>query len=242
MKYLILLLVAVLCFNTACQKADSRIDAVVIDVKIPGNDTLRADGLSLTRVKVVLPANITEEFRTVTFSGTSLGTYQNLANSKLRIDSTGAANALLLMGMVSGTNYVTVSITKGTQTFTQTEPFIIKPSNPDNIVIESAASTIDVTTPNVFNIYLLKKRGYVSKGVTAKVELYQLDISGKSTSVGRVSDLIGKGVVDTTGKISFNVNADTGDIDKTLPLYVKVSALNDANEPVTSIYAIRIKK
>jgi hypothetical protein len=201
--------------------------------------TLRGDGASRTVLEARVPADIDPAKRNVTFKATAGGFVGGDASISVVVpaDNNGSARVTYIAPATFGP----VTISAKVSDYTATLELPIQPAYPDTLIgdTSSAVAKIDGSAKPVITVLAQRGLGKVSSGIPIAFTAYQV-IGGVTKTAGRFSGIDGM-KTDANGKATATFAADSGDVEKTEPLFVRATTLNDAGAPLTFEIRLRIE-
>ena len=191
----------------------------------------RGDGVSVIQLEgSVLTA--LNQFTAIDFTSSN-GVFQvtNQTTDQKNIDNEGKAVVNYIVPQKAGPIFFTAK-TVSTPQYVADGNLVLDRANPDALFIEPASINMNTMDPNTINVFLTRNNGHVSEETPASFEAFQV-IGGAEVEVGRFT-LLANAVSDDQGKIMVNFYADTGDIDSSLPVVIRVRVINDSGDEITN--------
>ncbi|BFM45276.1 hypothetical protein CFS9_39170 [Flavobacterium sp. CFS9] len=209
----------------------------IIDLKIldhngnPIGNEVKADGNTILTIKATVNynSNAIGSIKFITSGGSFLGI--NNANSTVAINDKIATIQLKVPKTV-GNIYIRGEAATNANIF-KNGTLQLTRAFADNIILEPNRLSIDSSDDLVsINTYLTRNIGYVSTGSTAQYKAFQLDSNNNQVEIGRFTGLA-SAYTDDNGQItSVKFVPDTGDINFTEPIIIKVTTRNDSNQEI----------
>ncbi|MDX6187775.1 hypothetical protein SGQ83_00295 [Flavobacterium sp. Fl-318] len=197
----------------------------------PISSEIRADGNTILTVKATVNfnSNAIGSIKFITSAGNFLGI--NNANSTVAINGNVATIQLKVPKTVGGVYLRAEALTNSNIFKNGTLP--LTRAFADNIILEPSRLSIDSSDDLVIiNTYLTRNIGYVSIGSTAQYKAFQLDNNNNEVEVGRFTGLAEAFTNDSSLISSVKFVPDTGDINFTEPIIIRVSARNDNDQEI----------
>lgn len=193
-----------------------------------------ADATSVVTLKASIDPNADDTIRTITFNkseGNFLGVAGATAERQI-ID--GVASMKLQVIQEIKPLFFTAAVSKDNITYIAENNINLESANPDEIVIEPSNVNINQGDNVDLTIILIRNSGKVSIGTTAIYEATQIDPNTNSPiNVGRFTNTTQASTADEKIK-NVVFHTDTGNFISNVPITVKISTKNDADETILS--------
>ena len=188
------------------------------------NEIPRGDGTTIIQLEGSILVN-QDQLSSIKFTS-STGTFQvtNQTEQQKNTDNEGKAIVNFIIPQSEGPVFFTAT-TISTPSYVDENNLVFERAYPDNLFVEPSSITMNTTDPNGIMVFLSRNTGHVSVGTSVNFEAFQI-LSGAETPVGRFTGLA-NAVTNSQEQITVNFYADTGDIDLSLPVKIRVSAIND---------------
>ena len=136
--------------------------------------------------------------------------------------------------------FFTATVSKDNITYTAENNINLESANPDEIVIEPSSVNISQGENVDLTIILIRNLGKVSTGVTAIYEATQINPNTNTPiSVGRFTNTTQTSTADQKIK-NVIFYTDTGNFISNVPVTIKISTKNDADETILSAINITL--
>ena len=204
----------------------------------PINESPRADGQTLITLKATVNFN-QEEFDQVTFEK-SAGQFQSVSDDNpIRVtNETNTAMIDLRLPTIVDRLYLLAKVGTSPSYFKEVDINLLR-AYPDEIIIQPDKLSMTENDDNTIKIFLNRDFGMVSQGTPIfPPKSFQL-ANGEEIEVGRFTGLDGA-QTNQNGEINIVFRTDTGDIDPNLPVIIRVSARNDDDNVIESMFSISI--
>jgi hypothetical protein len=211
----------------------------IIKLERTDTGTLRGDGVTRTVIMAIVPADVDTTKRNITFKATAgafVGGDPNMS-AVVPADNSGHARVTYIVPASSGP----VTVTAKVSDFTASLDLQIQPAYPDSIIgdTSSAVATLNGTTKPLITVLAQRATGKASTGIPIAFAAYQI-IGGATKNVGRFSGIDGM-KLDGSGKATATFAADSGDVEKAEPVFIRAATFNDAGAPLILEIRLRIE-
>ncbi|GAA0722216.1 hypothetical protein GCM10009430_24400 [Aquimarina litoralis] len=191
------------------------------------NTGVKADGYS----SIFLEASIDERLSSIeqvqfTSSG---GVFQGISAEEAikTLDDTNRVVIELVVPIHVNQLFFKAQV-KDQNTFFDEQQIQLERAYADQIIIEPNNVLMALNAENEISVFLRRNLGSVSAGASVDFEAFQV-LDGEEKPVGRFTGL-SEAISDANGKLKAVFKTDTGDIDETEPIIIRVSTLNDILE------------
>ena len=213
-------------------------------ISIAGSDTVRANNETLLRINLALKnPHISQVVVSNNVGGLSDGTTITTVTTTVKsltvqIDQTGHGEAYLKMSNQVEPYFVRANLASDPTVF-KLLSFTPLRAYADKIFLEADSTIVQPNSQTPVNAFLVRNVGQVSLGTPIDFEAYQ-DSSGVKKSLSVLKNLANN-LTNTQGTASIAFVADTLMIDRTKPVMIKASSLNDRGQTISKEITIRVK-
>jgi len=235
-----LIAVLSLLFLFSCGKEETITNDDIIKLQVGDTSNIRADNNHILTITALLPANVSDDYKSVTFETTS-GTF--IDNSQLKlvipINQDNFATAHLRVGKQIGNCLITATIGSSTK-YSASLNLGFGRAYPDSILVETDVAAISLGGNKKVNIVanLFRNKGDVSLGTQVFFEAFQ-SVNNNIVSVGRFSG-IQNSFTNDKGIASIDFYGDTGDILSNNKIMLKIKSQNDFGNPLIKTIYINV--
>ncbi|UFH53100.1 hypothetical protein [Spirosoma sp. KNUC1025] len=210
-------------------------------ISIAGADSVRADNVSLLRINLALKnPHITQLVVSNNVGSLSDGTATatSVKSLTVQVDQAGQGEAFLKMSNQVEPYFIRANLVSDPTVF-KLYSFTPRRAYADKIFLEADSVMVQPNSKTPVNAFLVRNVGLVSLGTPIDFEAYQ-DSSGVKKPLSVLNN-IANNLTNAQGTASIVFVADTLMIDRSKPVFIKASSLNDRGQTISKEISLRVK-